>query len=65
MKNALGNLTQSQRFTLTLVSLICVVGLEVYALYRGVNGLMLTAAIGGLTAIVGLAYGIKIGKTGT
>ena len=44
------------RFLIAIVGVAGVVFLEAYALYQGINGVALAAAIGGVTAIIG--YGI-------
>jgi len=40
----------------------CITGLECYALSLGMNGVMFSAAVGGLSAIVGGVVGYLKGK---
>lgn len=40
---------------IVITGLLCITGIEMYALYLGYNGLILTAVIGTIAAAVGVA----------
>jgi len=40
-----------QLMFIIITALVCITGLEIYALHQGINGVVLTAAIGALVAI--------------
>lgn len=42
-------------------AIIGIAAIEVTALYQGINGVALSAAIGAICTIAGLAFGVKIG----
>lgn len=47
------------------VAMVCITGLELYAINQGIDGASLSAVIAVLGAIVGYAFGFKIGKSET
>jgi hypothetical protein len=62
MKQTLLQLTQKQRFILTLMGIVVVGALESLAILKGHNGVMLASAVGAIVGIIGLAYGVRIGR---
>jgi|TARA_R100000501_G_C2611632_1_gene106118 hypothetical protein len=42
-------------YRIIITAMLCITGLEIYALSQGINGVLLTTVIGVLAAIVGIA----------
>jgi len=46
---------QEVDYRIIITVIICITGLEIYALSQGINGILLTSVIGVLAMIVGVA----------
>ncbi len=49
-------------FAMTVIGIAAVVGIELFAIAHGMNGVMLTASVGTISLIVGGYIGWKVNK---
>ncbi len=59
------SVSEEGKIWICVIGILCVTGLEAYALYLGINGTQLSIVVAAICSLVGVAFGLKLGELKT